>query len=651
MKYGNRSTSRKVKNTKSKKTKYFKKFVLTIVKSLFIVLLLVCCMGLSAGYGAFMGIIDNTPTINIESIVPIGFATNVYDAKGNHTDTLIMAGSNREEAEYEEIPKDLINAFVSIEDERFWQHKGIDTKSILRAVVGILRSDSSAGGGSTLTQQLIKNNVFDGGMEKSWGARIERKLQEQYLALELEKKMSKEMIITNYLNTINLGANTLGVKVAAKRYFNKDISDLTLSECAVVAGITKNPSRLNPITGKEANGERRKIILQKMFEQGYITKEEQESALANDVYDRIQNVNLVTKNQLKSYSYFTDELVEQVLETFIHELGYSETQAHNLLYGGGLSIYTTQDPDLQAIVDEEINNPDYYPEKRYSAEYRLSVEHANGETKHYSEETLRSYHRQILEDGFDGLYDTTQELEDDIAAYRDFILKEGDRVIQETTTVILQPQISFVLMDQATGEVKAINGGRGEKTASLTLNRATNTVKQPGSTFKILSAFAPAIDIKGDTLGTTYYDAPYTIAGKDISNWYSSDNYLGWSNIREGIIYSMNIVAVKTLMDTVTPEVGVSYAKDFGITTLTDTDFNPSTALGGLTKGVTNLELTNAFASGQRARRPPPGSQRDREGGRFASFPVHRRRPGQAVRGQLGQRVQEKGGEAARALK
>ena len=140
MKYGNRSTSRKVKNTKSKKTKYFKKFVLTIVKSLFIVLLLVCCMGLSAGYGAFMGIIDNTPTINIESIVPIGFATNVYDAKGNHTDTLIMAGSNREEAEYEEIPKDLINAFVSIEDERFWQHKGIDTKSILRAVVGILRT-------------------------------------------------------------------------------------------------------------------------------------------------------------------------------------------------------------------------------------------------------------------------------------------------------------------------------------------------------------------------------------------------------------------------------------------------------------------------------------------------------------------------------
>ena len=145
-------------------------------------------------------------------------------------------------------------------------------------------------------------------------------------------------------------------------------------------------------------------------------------------------------------------------------------------------------------------------------------------------------------------------------------------------------------MDQATGQVKAISGGRGPKTASLTLNRATGVPRQPGSTFKVITAFAPAIDTRGATLGTVYYDAPYTIGTKTFRNWYSS-GYQGYSSIREGIIYSMNIVAVRCLMETVSPQLGVEYAKNFGITTLTDTDYNPSTALGGLTEGVTNLEL------------------------------------------------------------
>ncbi len=184
---------------------------------------------------------------------------------------------------------------MAIEDSRFWSHNGIDLRSIARAAKGLI-SDDYAGGGSTITQQLIKNNVFAGGMETGWGPRIERKLQEQYLAVQLEKNsgMSKEdtkkQIITSYLNTINLGNNTLGVKVAARRYFNKEVSDLTLSECAVLASITKNPSRLNPITGAEANAERRAIVLQYMYEQGKITKDQQEEALADDVYDRIQNV-------------------------------------------------------------------------------------------------------------------------------------------------------------------------------------------------------------------------------------------------------------------------------------------------------------------------------------------------------------------------
>ena len=597
MNYGRKTTDKRLKQSYSKSKRYANKFILSLGEMIFMLLLTIVVMAAGAGAGVFMGIIHNTPRINIDSIVPLGFATNVYDSAGNLTDTLIMAGSNREEAVYDELPADLVNAFVSIEDERFWKHKGIDTRSIIRAIVGLVTNKSSLGGGSTITQQLIKNNVFNGGREKSKGAKIERKLQEQYLALELEKNMDKKTIMTNYLNTINLGNNTLGVKVAARRYFNKDVKDLTLSECTVIAGITKNPSKFNPISGRENNEKRRKIILQYMYDQGYISKEQQEEALNDNVYDRIQNVDLVARQSINTYSYFTDELVEQLQETLVSKLGYSNTQAHNLIYGGGLTIKTTQDPNLQAIVDEEVNNQENYPVTKFSADLRLSIKHADGETRHYSTETLRSYHKDVLKDGFDGLYPSEEAARADVDSYKAYLVKEGDEVIAEKFNAVLEPQLSFVLIEQSTGYVKALSGGRGKKTGSLTLNRASNIYRQPGSSFKVLVSFAPAIDACGKTLGSVYYDEPYTVGTKTFQNWYSSQGFLGYSSIRDGIIYSMNIVAVRTLMETVTPSLGVEYARKFGISSLTDTDFNAATALGGLTKGVSNLDMSAAYAT------------------------------------------------------
>ena len=557
MNYGKYEAERRLKSLHSKSGKYASRLLLNIFKALFVLFLFLAVVGASIGFGMVKGIIDNAPSVDILNIQPSRFATAVYDSAGNLTDTLVTSGSNREEATYEELPKDLINAFVSIEDSRFWSHNGIDIRSIARAVKGIV-SDDYAGGGSTITQQLIKNNVFSGGMESGWGARIERKLQEQYLAVQLEKNsgMSKEdtkkLIITNYLNTINLGNNTLGVKVAAKRYFNKDVSDLTLSECTVLASITKNPSRLNPISGRENNAERRRIVLQYMYEQGYITKAQQEEALADDVYDRIQNVDTAAKGTNSHYSYFTDELIEQVISALMEKLDYTESQASNLLYSGGLQIYTTQDPALQAIVDEEINNPDNYSVAKYSVEYRLSITHADGTTEHYSEENLRTFRKSVLGDSsFEGLYASKEAVQDDIDQYKAWLLKDGDEIIGERQNLILQPQASFVLLDQHTGEVKALCGGRGEKTASLTLNRASNVYRQPGSAFKVITAFAPALDACGATLGTVYYDAPYTIGTKTFRNWWNSGyGFTGYSSIRDGIIYSMNIVAVRCLMET-----------------------------------------------------------------------------------------------------
>lgn len=599
MNYGKNEVARKLQRSSSKAQKVASKLVLWLVKLVLVLFTVGIILSVSLGYGIFKGIIDAAPEIDVASIEPSGYATMVYDSKGNLTETLVKSGSNRLEATYEELPQCLIDAFVAIEDSRFWSHHGVDLRSMIRAAVGIL-TNNPAGGGSTLTQQLIKNNIFAGGNEDSFGEKLERKLQEQYLALQLEKIMDKEIILKNYLNTINLGNNTLGVKSAAKRYFGKDVSDLTLSEATVIAGITQNPTKYNPLSekGQKNNEEKRRVILQYMYEQGKISKEDQEEALADDVYSRIQNVDLVTQESQNPYSYFTDELTEQVMTALQEKLGYTESQASNLLYAGGLSIYTTQDPDLQAIVDEEVNNPDNYDVVYYSVDYRLSIQHEDETVTNYSDETMKTYYRTDLgQTSYDGLFKTKEEADAAIAAYKSAMTKEGDTVLGEVVYYILQPQVSFVLMDQHTGYVKAVNGGRGTKEISLSLNRATNTLRQPGSTFKVLTAFAPALDTFGATLSTVYYDAPYTVGQKTFRNWYAKKGYMGYSTIRDGIVYSMNIVAVRCMMETVTPQLGVEYARNFGITSLTETDYNAATALGGITKGVSNLELTGAYAA------------------------------------------------------
>lgn len=599
MNYGKNEVARKLQRSSSKTQKVASKLVLWLVKLVLVLFTVGIILSVSLGYGIFKGIIDAAPEIDVASIEPSGYATMVYDSKGNLTETLVKSGSNRLEATYEELPQCLIDAFVAIEDSRFWSHHGVDLRSMIRAAVGIL-TNNPAGGGSTLTQQLIKNNIFAGGNEDSFGEKLERKLQEQYLAIQLEKIMDKEIILKNYLNTINLGNNTLGVKSAAKRYFGKDVSDLTLSEATVIAGITQNPTKYNPLSekGQKNNEEKRRVILQYMYEQGKISKEDQEEALADDVYSRIQNVDLVAQESQNPYSYFTDELTEQVMTALQEKLGYTESQASNLLYAGGLSIYTTQDPDLQAIVDEEVNNPDNYDVVYYSVDCRLSIQHEDETVTNYSDETMKTYYRTDLgQTSYDGLFKTKEEADAAIAAYKSAMTKEGDTVLGEVVYYILQPQVSFVLMDQHTGYVKAVNGGRGTKEISLSLNRATNTLRQPGSTFKVLTAFAPALDTCGATLSTVYYDAPYTVGQKTFRNWYAKKGYMGYSTIRDGIVYSMNIVAVRCMMETVTPQLGVEYARNFGITSLTETDYNAATALGGITKGVSNLELTGAYAA------------------------------------------------------
>ena len=602
MKFTRHSIENRLYEMKSKRARIWHRFtgiLKTVILFCFVASLF---LGASFGYGLFRGILDSAPDIHKIHVGPTSYATKIYDKKGNLMSTLVTEGSNRERVSYEELPKDMINAFVAIEDERFWRHNGIDFRSILRAVRGVVSDDSSAGGGSTITQQLLKNNVFGGGLHEGKFEKYVRKIQEQYLALELEdqpgldKKEIKKSILTEYLNTINLGANTLGVKVAARRYFNKEVSELSLSESTVIAAITKNPSKLNPITHPENNAVRRKQVLHNMLSQGYIDESRYQEALNDPVYERIQNVNLVTQGEDKPYSYYTDELTEQVVDALVERLGYKKEDATKLLYSGGLTIYANQDPDLQAIVDQEINNPENYDTAKYSISWRYTLQHEDGTIVNFSEKDIEKYLKEGKGISFNGLYTSKDQANKRIEEFKEKVTVDSDRILGETVDYVLEPQASFVLMDPHTGEVLALTGGRGEKKQSKTLNRASNVLRQPGSTFKIITSFAPAIDLYGATLASTYYDSEYTLGNKTFKNWYSG-GYLGFQSIRDGIVYSLNIVAVRCLMETVKPERGYQYAESLGVTSLVKDDENPALALGGLTRGVSNLELTQAFSA------------------------------------------------------
>ena len=468
----------------------------------------------------FLGyILATAPDLDRVDVSPQGYRTTVLDDDGETILTLMGEASNRVYVTIDQIPKDLQNAVVAIEDQRFYRHHGVDLRGVARAVYRNLSAGRLSEGASTLTQQLIKNNVFtDWTQEKTALDKITRKLQEQYLALQLERRESKDWILENYLNTINLGSGTWGVQTAAMRYFGKDVSDLTLSECAVLAGVIKSPSGYSPLKNPEASRERQLLVLGKMLEQGMISREEHDQAAADDVYGRIARDNTALETEVQSY--FEDALVWQVVEDLETGLGCTEEEAWRLLYRGGLTIRSTQDSHLQNICETEINREEWYSS---------------------------------------------------------------------------DAQATVVLMDPATGQVKALVGGRGEKTGSLTLNRAISSVRQPGSTIKVVGEYAAALDRGTATLGTVYDDAPHTYSdGTAIRN--ASGTYGGRTTLRQGIVKSLNVLALKCFQEMGTDTV-YDRLKQFGFDHLTEADKVEALALGGTHGGVTNLEMTAAYSA------------------------------------------------------
>lgn len=641
MNFSKEETNKKIRNLKTRSKRLSSKLNVTAFRLFLLGVVFVGAIGVAAVAGVVNGLSATVPSIDLINVVPSGYASNTYYRDGTHAEILAGVEANRDYVEIVTLPDYIKYTFVAMEDERFYEHNGIDVRGIMRALVSNLKEGGLDYGASTITQQLLKNQVFGGGNEDNPIVKISRKIQEQFLAVELENRLSKDTILEYYINTVNYGNTAYGLQTAAKVYFSKDAKDLTISEVAVLAAIPYSPTFMNPIHYPEDNKKRRDNCLKLMLENGFCTKEEYEEALADDPYSRIQMV-AQEKTENSYYSYFTDAVIDAVINDLVEKKGYTQAQATSMVYTSGLSIYTTQDREIQAICDEVYTDESIFPAfgtgskegSLYELTYALSVQKPDGTAIHYQLSDLISYFNNFKGDSNvvvqlnQGVYQLLCASDEAMTAYLDEFYaahvtegneetgEPGDVVLGERRTFTPQPQSSFCIMDHSTGQVVALVGGRGEKTGSRTLNRATTTTRAVGSTFKVLASFLPAIDSAGMTLATPIDDIPYYYPNsqKEVINWWAKGNkeyfngpFYGLNTIRRGISYSMNIVAVRAL-EAVSPQISFNYLKKLGFSTLVDTrydeatgqtytDINLSLALGGLTDGVTNLEMTAAYAT------------------------------------------------------
>jgi len=597
MDYSHENNVKQIKSSKQRTAKTRNKIMIMIGR-VFVAVTLIISFGLGgAVVGAYMGVIESAPRTEAVAIMPSIYPSIIVDQQGNEIARL-TGDENREYVTLDRIPLHLQQAFIAIEDERFHSHNGVDVRGMFRALHNNLTTDTTQGA-STITQQVIKNNVR--GIPRNT---LGTKIQEIYLAMVYERELTellgsqeaaKNHILEVYLNTIGLHHRLYGVMTAARYYFDKDVSDLTLTESAVIAAITQNPSRFSPVNNPQNNRNRKLLVLDNMLRLEFITEEEHAYAVADtDVYYRIIANERVTDQINSVHSYFVDSLKQQVARDLSEVHAISIAEAFHWLYNGGLRIYATKDMEMQAIMDDAFMNDALFP----SVGFRIDIQYF-ATKRNVLTGRVENLERR-------GTVRTWEEVEPWVDTMRDSILRDNEYIMSERVVPIPQPQAAMVVMDWRTGFVKAISGGRGEKMLNLALNRAVDSPRQPGSAFKTIASFAPAIDLGRAHAGTIINDAPFTFEGYTPRNWYTG--FWGPSSIRRAMAMSMNVVSVINMINTGIEE-SFQYVLNFGFTTIVTPDdpvvrgnqvfhdMVPSLSLGGLTHGVTQLELTAAFAA------------------------------------------------------
>ena len=545
--------ARTIFRPETRKPNFVVSVLLNTIRVLIVLIVLAGVAGLGALAGIAKGYVDTAPELNLVAMDSQAQTSFIYDSNGNLI-TEYKGTENRVLVSLDAMPKMLRNAFIAVEDARFYSHSGVDLKRIVGALVSNLTS-SGTQGGSTITQQLIKNTLLSS--EQSY----KRKIQEAYLALQLENRYTKDQILENYLNTIFLGENYYGVEVAAQGYFGKDLGDLTLRECAILAGATNNPYYYNPrrnlYTRKSAEKDyaavtnnRTNYVLRCMYENQFITREQYEEAL-NPATAHVLEEAPSSGNSMYKYPHYVEYAVKEVVGILLELNGLEDTAANraameNKFRTGGYKVKLAIDTNIQETVESTLQNWSKYPS---------------------------------LRDPSDKVFRT----------------KNSDGTYTET----IQPQAACVVLDYRTGELKAIVGSRNEVTVKKTLNRATDMKMPVGSSIKPIAVYAPALEL-GASPASVAYNMPIPIEGwKDAKGNnsfpknYGGGGYTGPETLRTAMAKSHNTAAAYTLMNMVGVDRSVDFLHRLGVDDghIDATPFGLS--LGS--SGITPLQMTVAF--------------------------------------------------------
>lgn len=546
--------ARSIFKARTKKPNFVLSVAATTIRLSFVLALCVALALLGAVVGIAKAFVDTAPTLDLAALDAQDKTSFIYDSQGNLI-TDYKGTEDRIMVSIDEIPEMLQNAFIAVEDARFYEHNGVDVKRIVGALVSNFTSGSTQGG-STITQQLIKQTVLSS--EQSY----KRKLQEAYLAMELETRYTKKQILESYLNTIFLGGSYYGVRVAAYGYFGKSLDQLTLRECAMLAGLTRSPNYYNPRSNfytrntegsstPDITNNRTDYVLRQMRENGLITAQQYNAALDRSTASVLEKSPAST--DMYAYPHYVEYAISDVVDTFLDLNGLEDTSANryameNKLRTGGYSVYLCLDTEIQEIVEDTLANWSNYPR---------------------------------LRDPSDKVYQS--------------------RNSDGTYTEIEQPQAAACVFDYRTGELKAIVGGRYKPTTRKTLNRASGMTMPVGSSIKPLTVYAPAIDL-GASPASIAYNMPVPISGwKDSSgkdSWpknYGGGGYKGPQSFRSALRNSYNTAAAQILMTYVGVSRSVEYLHLMGIP---DKNINADPfglALGS--SGLTPVQMAVAFGT------------------------------------------------------
>ncbi|MCT4617996.1 MAG: PBP1A family penicillin-binding protein [Marinisporobacter sp.] len=670
---------------KSRSSKKKKKKKISILRILILVFLLCSFIGGGALFGWVFAIVKSAEPIDGSDIYTrLDENSFIYDNQGKLIEKVEGDGL-RTIVKIDKIPQDLKDAFIAIEDQDFMTHKGINPKRILKALWEDIKAGAPVQGASTITQQLVKNLYLTN--EKS----VERKVKEAYYAFQLENQLMKSQILEAYLNTVYLGGGAKGVQGAAFTYFSKDISELDLAECALLAGITKNPSKYSPLKNlrkedidpnrhyiiddsdeiytmvyDERYKPRQQLVLKIMKNEGMITEEEYQAAMNEDLKTHLKP----GKKQVHGISsFFTDKVKSDVLEALMQQLGKTEEEAKAMLYNKGLRIYSTMDLRIQKILEKEYEDNKNFPGLIAKKDGAGNILSKSRKVLMYKRSNLINNQDQLIIPKGDYQYDSTGNLilfkgrrlnftslyengkvvgvrvslkdaynlntakeiimfkggnlsvpgeyksydnnknvlisSSFLSSTPEFFTKDGNGnllINKEhyylSDKGVVQPQSAMVIIDPYVGEIKGLVGGREVKGRKL-YNRAIEP-RQPGSSIKPLAIYTPAID-NGWTAATVVDDVPHYDGNGRMwpRNW--TKRFDGLSTLRRGVEWSMNVVAVK-IGEQIGVQTSIDYLKKFGITSIVEkgryNDQNLSAvALGGMTKGISPLEMTAAYGS------------------------------------------------------